>query len=94
MEARAHGHALSVIAHARDRLGDAGAAADSVRKKFNEGLGYYWNNIGETLARDRSLGPHYKELMAALKELDAAIVKARSASDRLMSAALAWQDKP
>ncbi|GAA0911055.1 hypothetical protein GCM10009559_81950 [Pseudonocardia zijingensis] len=88
MEARAHGHALSVIAYARSRLGDAGTAADSVRKKLNEGLGLYWNTIGETMARDKALGPHYKDLLNALKELDAAIGKARSASDRLLSAAL------
>jgi hypothetical protein len=92
MEARALGHALSVIAYASARLSDARVAAESARKKFDEGRGLYWNNIGQTLERDRSLRPHYKELMAALNELDSAIAKARSASDRLMRAADAWGD--
>jgi hypothetical protein len=93
MEARAHGHALSVIAFARSRLGDASAAAEALRKKLNEGLGLYWNTIGETMARDKSLGPHYKEFLNALKELDGAIGRARSASDRLLNAALEQSGK-
>jgi hypothetical protein len=70
------------------RAGRRGVGAQEVRG----GRGLYWNNIGQTLERDRSLRPHYKELMAALNELDSAIAKARSASDRLMRAADAWGD--
>jgi hypothetical protein len=93
MEARALGHALSVIAYAGARLNDARAAAESARKKFDEGIGFYWNNIGQTLERDSSLRPYYREFMAALKELDSAIAKARSASDRLMREAGVREDK-
>jgi hypothetical protein len=94
MEDRARVHALTVIAQTRIRLGEARAAADAARKKFNEGVGWlYWNTIGETLGRDRSIASHYKEFLSALKELDAAIEKAQAASDRLMRATAALERK-
>jgi hypothetical protein len=94
MEDRVRAHALTVIAQARIRLGEARAAAESARKRFNEGVGWlYWNTIDETLRRNRSVGPHYTEFINALKELDAAVEKARAASDRLMHATATQERK-
>ena len=96
MDARSRDQVLSVIAHARGRLGDTSGAVASARKKFDEGWGdglVYWDKVGEKLARDRSSAPHYKELVAALKEIDSAVAKAQSACERLTSAALSWRDE-
>jgi hypothetical protein len=96
MNARSRDQVLKVIAHVRACLGDTTAAMTSVRKKFDEGWGdglVYWDKIGEKLARERSSAPHYKELVAALKEVDLALGKAQSACDRLASTAHTWGDQ-
>jgi hypothetical protein len=70
-------------ARARQRLKQARSYVTEAPKSFN---GTFSGQLGKKLDKNRSYSSHYKELLAALKGVEAAIARAEAACDALDSA--------
>lgn len=77
--------ALRAAEKARGFLSQAKSTIGEARKVF---LRYKyplldWNNLGEILNKDSTYAPYHKELQAALVAVEAALVRAESACEKL-----------